>query len=480
MDLVSLTLQEALQGMREKKFSSVELTQACLTRIRAYNPTINAFITLVEDEALKIAKVCDARMASGEVAPLLGIPVGLKDNWSARGIKTAAASKVLDTYIAPYDAVATRRLRDAGAVIVGKNNMDAWGHGSSGEHSDYGNTHNPWDITRGPGGSSSGSGAAVACDMVYMATGTDTGGSIRQPAAYCNVVGLKPTYGRVPRYGIIMMGSSFDSIGHLTKTVWDNAYVLSVTAGYDRHDATSSPSPVLDWASLLSGNPVSGMRIGVPEEYFVDAVDDQVKELSRTALAVLEKAGAKLVPISLSLTQYTYAVYAVLQTSEVSSNLSRYDGIRYGLPRSVMGDEGKRRIMMGTHSLSSGYADRYYRHALRARKLVIEEFKRAYESVDVIACPVWPFPPFKLGERSIDPLKMYLSDVFTAPANVSGNPSLSVPMGFTKEQLPVGIQFMAPNFREDLMYRVAYRYEQETKWYTHKPDLHGIKNNPSV
>ncbi len=473
-DLATLTLEEALRGLRDKEFSSAELTRACLDRIRAYNPVINAYISVYESEAMAQAQVCDTRIAAGDRLPLLGIPVSLKDNWSARGMKTAAASKVLDTYAAPYDATATKRLRDAGAVIVGKNNMDAWGHGSSGEHSDYGNTHNPWDVTRGPGGSSSGSGAAVASDMIYMATGTDTGGSIRQPAAYCNVVGLKPTYGRVSRYGIIMMGSSFDSIGHLTKTVWDNAHVLSITAGHDPRDATSSRAPVPAYADALSSASVRGMRIGVPQEYFVDEVDDQVKQLAREALAALEKAGAVLVPLSLSLTKYTYAVYAVLQTSEVSSNLSRYDGIRYGLSRSVMGDEGKRRIMMGTHSLSSGYAGRYYRHALRARRLIIDEFKKAYETVDVIACPVWPFPPFKLGERSIDPLKMYLSDVFTAPANVSGNPSLSVPMGFTKENLPVGIQFMAPNFGEEAMYRVGYAYERETQWYKRKPQLNAI------
>jgi aspartyl-tRNA(Asn)/glutamyl-tRNA(Gln) amidotransferase subunit A len=470
MDVTHLTLRKALKGLEEKKFSSFELTRAYLERIEKYNPVLNAFITVRGEEALREAKRADKLMAQGVRKPLLGIPIGLKDNWVTKGVRTTAAEKVLDNYIPQYDATAVVRLKEAGAVIIGKLNLDAWGHGSSGEHSAYGNILNPWSYEHVPGGSSSGSGAAVAADLCLAATGTDTGGSIRQPAANCNLVGLKPTYGRVSRYGIIAMASSTDTVGHLAKTVWDSARFLHVTAGRDPLDATSAPEDVPDYEEKLDGE-IGGMRIGVPKEYFTEGVEETVKKLCSEALKVLEGRGAELVEISLPHTKYAYAVYVVIQTSEVSSNLLRYDGRRYGQGREKFGEEAKRRIMIGTHSLSAGYHDRYYRQALKGRTLIRQDFDRAYEKVDVIACPVWPFPPFKFGERVQDPLQMYLSDVFTVTANLSGNPSLSVPVGFTGAELPVGMQFIGPNYREDLIHQVGFAYEQETEFYKKKPPL---------
>ncbi len=471
MDPTSLDLKDTLKGLFAKKFSCVELIKAYLLRIKKYNPKINAFVTVNRENALTQAKEVDRLLSRGVSKPLLGIPIALKDNWLTKGLRTTATSKVLDNYIPQYDATSTSRLKKAGAVIMGKLNMDAWGHGSSGEHSDYGNTLNPWDYSRVPGGSSSGAGAAVTADMCLVGTGTDTGGSIRQPAANCNVVGIKPTYGRVSRYGIIAMGSTLDTIGHLTKTVWDNAKVLSVTAGFDPMDATSGKYPVTSYERELDGK-IKGIKIGVPKEYFTEGVNKQVRDLCVKTLKTLEKMGVSLINISLPHTKYTYPVYSVICSSEISSNLGRYDGIRYGQERKMFGDEAKRRIMIGTHSLSAGYASKYYRQALKGRTLIISDFIEAYRKVDVVACPVWPFPPFKFEERSIDPLQMYLGDVFTVTANLTGNPSLSVPVGFASGKLPVGMQIMGPNFREDLLYRIGYAYEQETKWYLEKPKLH--------
>lgn len=470
MELTALTLQQALVGLEKKEFSSLELVQACLKRIKKFNPKINCFLTVDEEKAIEQAKECDKLLAKGVRKPLLGIPIGLKDNWVTKNLRTTAASKVLDNFIPPYDATTVIRLKAAGAIIIGKTNLDAWAHGSSGEHSDYGNTLNPWDFSRVPGGSSSGSAAAVATDLCFAGTGTDTGGSIRQPAANCNVVGIKPTYGRVSRYGIIAMASSTDSIGHLTKTVWDNARVLSATAGFDPLDATSSKERVPHYEEMLNGD-VKGVKIGVPKEYFAEGVDQSVKRLCLEALEIFKKFGCRLVEISLPHTKYAYPIYGVICSSEISSNLARYDGVRYGLERKMFGDEAKRRIMIGTHSLSAGYTDKCYHQALKGRSLLIRDFIEAYKKVDVVACPVWPFPPFKFEERSIDPLKMYLADVFTVTANLTGNPSLSVPVGFAPGKLPVGIQIVGPNFREDLLYQVGYAYEQETQWHKIRPKI---------
>lgn len=470
MDVASFTIQEALAALAKKAFSSVELTRSFLGRIKKFDKKLNSFLKVDEEGALKQAERSDKLREQGEIRPLLGIPIGIKDNWLTKGLRTTAASKVLDTYIPQYDATAVSKLREAGAVILGKTNLDAWGHGSSGEHSDYGNTHNPWDYARVPGGSSSGSGAAVAARFCLAGFGTDTGGSIRQPGANCNVVGLKPTYGRVSRYGIIAMASSTDSIGHLTKTVWDSARVLSVTAGHDPFDATSGNVSVPDYGKLLDGK-AKGINIGVPKEYFGEGVDPQVKKLCEEALQTLKKRGCQLVPITLPHTKYAYPIYSVIQSSEVSSNLGRYDGIRYGNGRKAFSEEAKRRIMIGTHSLSSGYSDQYYHQALKGRTLLIRDFLDAYEKVDVVACPVWPMAPFKFGEKTLDPLQMYLADVFTVTANLTGNPSLAVPVGFTKQKLPVGMQIIGPNFREDLIFRVAFAYEQERPWYKETPNL---------
>lgn len=470
MELTNLTLKETLEGLREKKFSCFELTKTYLERIKKFDSKINSFITLREEEALAEAKKSGLELEKAEEKPLLGIPIALKDNWVTENIRTTAGSKVLDNYLPQYNATAFARLKKAGAILLGKLNLDAWGHGSSGEHSDYGNTLNPWDFSRVPGGSSSGPGAAVAADFCLVGTGTDTGGSIRQPAANCNVVGLKPTYGRVSRHGIIAMGSSFDAIGHLTKTVWDNAKVLEITAGFDPLDATSSKEKVPQYTELLDAK-VQGIKIGIPKEYFTNDVEENVKKLCWQALKIMEKLGCQLKEISLPRTKYAYPIYAVLQTSEVSSNLARYDGIRYGFAREKFADEAKRRIMIGTHSLSAGYAEKYYHQALKGRTLLIQDFQKAYQEVDAVACPVWPFPPFKFEERSIDPLQMYLSDVFTVTANLTGNPALAVPVGFAPEQLPVGMQLIGPNFQESLLFRLGFAYEQETQWYKIKPKL---------
>lgn len=470
MELTGLTLKETIEGLGEKKFSCLELTKSYLERIKKFDSKINSFITLLEQEAISQARETDLELEKGQIKPLQGIPIGLKDNWVTKDIRTTAASKVLDNYLPQYDATAFLKLKKAGAVLLGKLNLDAWGHGSSGEHSDYGNTLNPWDFSRVPGGSSSGPGAAVAADFCLVGTGTDTGGSIRQPAANCNVVGLKPTYGRVSRYGIIAMGSSFDAIGHLTKTVWDNAKVLEITAGFDPLDATSSKEKVPQYTELLDAK-VKGIKIGIPKEYFTNDVEENVKKLCWQALKIMEKLGCQLKEISLPHTKYAYPIYAVLQTSEVSSNLARYNGIRYGFGRERFADEAKRRIMIGTHSLSAGYTDKYYRQALKGRTLLIQDFLKAYKEVEVVACPVWPFPPFKFEERSIDPLQMYLSDVFTVTANLTGNPALAVPVGFAPEQLPVGMQLIGPNFQESLLFRLGFAYEQETQWYKFKPKL---------
>lgn len=469
MDIKTITLAQAKKDLKEKKYSSTELTHAYLKQIKKHNSKLNAFLTITEKEAIKMASEADAKRAQGDNLPLLGIPVALKDIFLTKGIRTTASSKVLENYIPEYDATAVKKLKDAGAVILGKLNCDAWAHGSSGENSDFNPAKNPWDIAYTPGGSSSGSGASVAADMCLMATGSDTGGSIRLPASFCNVVGLKPTYGRVSRYGIVSMASSLDSIGHLTKTVEDNAIVLNVTAGTDKNDATTPAVAVKDYTKDLQKG-VKGLKIGIPKEYFIDGIDPQVKAATEKALQSLEKQGAILVDISLPHTKYAVAVYYIIQPAEVSSNLARYDGIRYGNDRSLFGDEAKRRIMLGTFALSAGYYDAYYNKAMQVRTLLRQDFEKAFEQVDVIITPVSPTPPFKLGEKANDPLSMYLSDVMTITINLTGNPGLAVPTGFI-DGLPTGMQIMGPHFSEDLLYQVGHAYEQENPWYLKKPEL---------
>ena len=426
MDITHLTITQARKDLTEKKYSSVELTEQFLKRIETLDAKIHAFLAVCRNEALTAAKAADKQIADGKSLPLLGIPIALKDIYLTKGIRTTAGSKVLENYIPQYDATAVTKLKDAGAVILGKTNLDAWAHGSSGENSDFGPTRNPYNLDYVPGGSSSGSPAALAANMCLAATGTDTGGSIRLPASFCNVVGLKPTYGRVSRYGIIAMASSLDSIGHFTKTVEDNALFLSVTAGKDPLDATTPPKPVPNYQEALKKG-VKGLRVGVPKEYFIEGLDPRIKELTMDGVKTLEQQGAVIVEISLPRTPYAIEVYYIIQTAEVSSNLARYDGIRYGSARQNFGDEAKRRIMLGTYVLSAGYYDAFYNRAMKVRTLLKRDFDEAFKTVDVMITPASPTLPWKLGEKMDDPLKMYLSDVLTVHANLVGIPGISVP-----------------------------------------------------
>ena len=470
MKLNQLTIKQAQEGLRNRKFSSVEITKACLEQIKKHDKKLNAFITITEREALESAGKADELVSQGETLqdkPLLGIPIALKDIFSTKGIRTTAASNVLKDYMPVYDATVVEKLKNAGAVIIGKTNCDAWAHGSSGENSDFGPTKNPWNTEYVPGGSSSGSAVSVASDMCIVATGTDTGGSIRHPASFCNVVGLKPTYGRVSRYGIVAMASSLDSIGHITKTVEDSAIILNTASGKDPKDATTLGSPIPDYTESLKKE-IKGIKIGVPREYFIKGTDPQVSALVKKAILVLEKQGAKIV--ELPHTQFANPCYYIIQPSEVSSNLARYDGIRFGLGRENFGDEAKRRIMLGTYTLSAGYYEAYYKKAMQIRTLVKKDFESAFTKVEAIITPVSPTLPWKLGEKIDDPLKMYLSDIFTITANLAGIPGLAVPCGFA-EGLPVGMQILGPQFSEELLFQIGYAYEQATEWHKQKPNL---------
>jgi aspartyl-tRNA(Asn)/glutamyl-tRNA(Gln) amidotransferase subunit A len=466
MKLNNLTIKKAREGLKTKQFSSVELVNVCLNEIKTRNQKLNAFITVCEDKALEQAKQADVLIKDGQDLPLLGIPIAAKDIFSTRGIKTTAASKVLESYIPPYDATVISKLKNAGAVIVGKTNLDAWAHGSSGENSDFGPVKNPWNEDYVPGGSSSGSAVSVTSGMALAATGTDTGGSIRLPASFTNIVGLKPTYGRVSRYGIIAMASSLDSIGHFTKTVEDSALFLNVTAGKDSFDATTPQEIVPDYLKSLS-NGINGLRIGVPKEY-IEGIEPEILNNFKSSLKILGKLGAEIVEISLPNTEYGIAVYYIIQPAEVSSNLARFDGIRYGNDRASFGNEAKRRIMLGTFTLSVGYYDAYYKKAMKVRTLIIQDFENAYKKVDALVSPVSPTVVWKIGEKVNDPLKMYLSDVLTVNCNLAGIPGLSVPSGFI-QGLPVGIQFLGPKFSEELLFRIGHTFEQETRFFEKTP-----------
>lgn len=471
MDIQQLTITSALKGLYAKDFSSVDITKACLAQIKKHDTSLNAFITVTESEALQAAEEADKKIAAGERLPLLGIPVALKDIFMTRGIQTTAASNVLRGYIGQYDGTVVEKLHEAGAVLIGKTNCDAWAHGSSGENSDFGPTKNPYNVNYIPGGSSSGSPVAVAASMALVATGTDTGGSIRLPASFTNTVGLKPTYGRVSRYGVISMASSLDSIGHFTKTVEDNAVFLSVTAGKDSKDGTTPEKNVPDYLSSLTKG-VKGMKIGKPKEYFTAGMDKSVTEAMDQTLKAYEAMGAEVVDISLPNTEYAIAVYYIIQTAEVSSNLARFDGIRFGNHRETFGAEAKRRIMLGTYVLSAGYYDAYYKKAMKVRTLILNDFEEAFKKVDVIITPSSPTLPWKLGEKMSDPLKMYLSDIFTVTGNLSGIPGLSVPIGFdSATNLPIGMQLLAPHFREDLLFQVGHAYEQNHPFWKEGPKL---------
>lgn len=456
MDIKDLTIQATLEGYRAKKWTAVDVVTACLENVRRYNAEYNVLLTVRDErDLIEEAQHVDYSL------PLAGIPIVLKDLFSTDGLRTTAGSKVLESYISPYDATVVRKLKEAGAIIIGKANEDAWGHGSSGENSDYGPTKNPHDPSRVPGGSSSGSAAAVALGMCLAATGTDTGSSVRLPAAFCNLVGLKPTYGRVSRYGIIAMASSFDTIGHLTKTVYDNALVCEVTAGRDPFDTTTQDKPVPHYTAKLA-SPIGGVHIGIPKEYFeAKGMDPRIADSTKNALKELKDLGATVSEVSLPHTDVAMACYYILVPSEISSNLARFDGVRYGNGRETFGAEAKRRMMIGTYALSSGYYDAYYKTASKIRTLIKKDFDDAFTQVDVIVVPSSPTLPFKIGEKLNDPLAMYLSDIFLCPVNIAGVPALNVPCGFI-EDLPVGIQLIGPQWSEEKLFSIGSAYERHT------------------
>jgi aspartyl-tRNA(Asn)/glutamyl-tRNA(Gln) amidotransferase subunit A len=456
-----------------------------LARVEALDGKVRAFMTVTRETALAQAAEADARFKAGAPrGPLDGVPIALKDVLCTRGIRTTCGSKILENFVPPYDATVVRRLREAGTVLLGKLNMDEFAMGSSTENSAYFTTRNPWDLGRVPGGSSGGSAAAVAADLAAATFGTDTGGSIRQPAAFCGNVGVKPTYGRVSRYGLVAFASSLDQIGPFTKTVADAALVLQAIAGADPMDSTAAAVPVPDYRAALAGG-VAGLRIGIPREYFTDGMDPEVERAVRAAVDVLRGLGAKTEEVSLPHTEYGLAAYYLIGPAEASSNLARYDGVKYGLRlpggRDVVemesrtraagfGKEVKRRIMLGTYALSAGYYDAYYGQALRVRTLVARDFQKAFETVDAIVAPTTPGVAFKIGEKE-DPLQMYLNDVFTIPTSLAGLPGVSLPGGFTLAGLPIGLQVIGKAYDEATVLRVAHAYEQATDWHTRKPAL---------
>lgn len=464
-----MTIGDTKKKLKSKEFSSAELVKSYLDRIRKLDSKLNSFLTVCEKEALSQAQKADKLISEGQDLPLLGIPISLKDMYITKGIRTTAGSKVLENYTPQYDSTVVEKLKNAGAIIIGKNNQDAWAHGSSGENSDFGPTLNPWNTNFVPGGSSSGPAATVSADLCVASGGTDTGGSIRLPASFCNVVGLKPTYGRVSRYGIIAMASSLDSIGHLTKTVEDSALYLQVTAGKDEKDSTTPDVEVPNYTKNLK-NKIKNLKIGIPKEYFIKGLDSKIETLIKQALKKYEELGAHLVEISLPHTEYANACYYIIMSAEVSSNLGRYDGIRFGNDRNSFSDEAKRRIMLGTYTLSEGYYDAYYKKAMQVRTLLCEDFNRAWKTVDVIAAPVSPTLQWRIGEKIKDPLSMYLSDIFTITANLVGIPGLSIPVGFVNN-LPVGMQLLGPQFSESLLFQAGYAYEQVVNWHLKLPNL---------
>jgi len=484
IDLRHLTIEQAAATLARGEISSVELTQAALERIEATDGELHAFLTVTADVALAQAKEADARRAAGESGALLGIPIAIKDVILTKGVRSTAGSKILGNFIAPYDATVTAKLRAAGAVCLGKLNCDEFAMGSSTENSAYQVTCNPWNRERVPGGSSGGSAAAVAAHQSLGALGTDTGGSIRQPAACCGIVGIKPTYGRVSRYGVVAYASSLDQVGPLAKTVLGCAHMLGAIAGRDPGDSTSVDRPVPDYAALLAGS-VRGLRIGIPKEYFVEGMQPEVERAVQAGVRVLEQLGARTTPVSLPHTEYAIAAYYLIATSEASSNLARYDGIRYGLREAApagltamyqrtraagFGAEVKRRIMLGTYALSAGYYDAYYLKAQKVRTLIRRDFERVFETQDVILTPTAPTTAFRIGEKTSDPLQMYLSDIFTISVNLAGLPALSMPCGFDDRGLPIGLQIIGRPFDEENVFRAAYAYEQATEWHLKEVD----------
>lgn len=495
-DLTSLPLTETISGLQRGDFSSRELTQAYLDRIETLEPTLQAFITLTPEFALQQADVADKKLsdlrnqqpersaAQLKDIALLGVPIAIKDVLATKNIRTTAGSRILENFVPPYDATAVERLIKGGVVVLGKTNTDEFAMGSSTENSGFHTTHNPWDLTRVPGGSSGGSAAAIAARMAPLALGTDTGGSVRQPASFCGVTGLKPTYGRVSRYGLIAYGSSLDVIGALAQSAQDVAVIFNIIAGHDPLDATSTAHPKAE-IRLNGSQSLTKLRVGIPVEYFGSGIQPEVKSAVRKAIDELQSLGAEILEISLPHTKYAVPVYYLIAPAEASANLARFDGVRYG-PRSEtnamwdvfrktrgqhFGREVKRRIMLGTYALSAGYYDAYYGKAQKVRTLIRHDFETVFENVDLIAAPVAPTTAFKIGGHSGDPLSMYLEDIFTLPANLAGVPGLAFPVGFDLEGLPIGMQLMGSHFREDLLLQAAHAYQQITDWHQQKPNL---------
>lgn len=469
MELYQLTILEVAEGLAKKKFSSQELVKSILSRIEKLDKKIKAYITVDQEVALEQARRADKIILQEDsFSSLLGIPFSLKDNICTKGLKTTAASRVLEDYIPVYDATVATRLKKSGAIILGKTNMDAWAHGSSTETSDFFTTRNPWNQERLPGGSSGGSAASIIADMTIGSIGTETAGSIRQPAAWCGVVGLKPTYGRVSRYGIISMGSSLDSPGPMTKTVKDAALILEIIAGFDQFDATSSPKEKENYSGCLKKK-ISGLKIGIAQEYIKVSQKD-VQEKILEVIKIFEKLGAKIKEVSLLDPQYAIADYTILQRSEVSTNLARYDGIRYGYGRDRFAEEAKRRIILGTYALSAGYYDALYIKAQQIRTMIVEDFKKVFQEVDVIIGPTSPCTALPLGASKTSPMFGEVQDVLVEPSTIAGLPGINIPCGFS-EGLPVGLQIIGPQFSESLILQMAYAYEQETQWYKIKPRL---------
>lgn len=485
MKLHELTIHELQDKLRAGETTAAEINASVFSRIDAVDPNLHAYILLMREQAAAEAERADAEIRRGKIKPLTGIPIALKDICCTRGIRTTCGSRMLENFIPPYDATVVEKLRTAGAVFIGKTNMDEFAMGSSTETSYFGITRNPWDPDRIPGGSSGGSAAAVAADECIAAIGSDTGGSIRQPAALCGVVGMKPTYGRVSRFGLIAFASSLDQIGPFTKDVEDCAILMNVIAGYDPRESTSVPEEVPDYRSFL-GRGIEGWTVGIPREYFVAGIDPEVEAAVRRAIKGVAGLGARCIEVSLPHTRHCVAVYYIIAPAEASSNLARYDGVKYGFrdsggqdlmemykkTRSAgFGAEVKRRIMIGTYALSSGYYDAYYRKASQVRASIRNDFDEAFRTCDVLMTPTTPTPAFRIGEKTEDPIQMYLSDIFTISANLAGIPGISVPCGFTAEGLPIGVQFLAGHFREGRLLQCASAYEKKAGIEKRRPPL---------
>ena len=485
MELNQLTIHELQEKIKAGGTTSTEIVQAVFRRIDAVEKDVHAYILLTREKALEGAAHADEEIKKGNIKTLTGIPIALKDLLCTKGVTTTCASHILHNYVPPYDATVVEKLRDAGAVFTGKTNMDEFAMGSSTETSYFGITKNPWDLERIPGGSSGGSAAAVVADECIASIGSDTGGSIRQPAALCGVVGMKPTYGRVSRYGLVAFASSLDQIGPFTKDVEDCAIMMNILAGYDPRESTSVPVNVPDYRQFLSRG-IGGWKVGIPKEYFIEGIDAEVKDAIQQTIKVIEGMGAKCIEVSLPHTEYCLAVYYIIAPAEASSNLARYDGVKYGFRsldgRDLMemykksrsagfGAEVKRRIMLGTYVLSSGYYDAYYKKASQVRALIKQDFDEAFKQCDVLLTPTTPTPAFKIGEKTDDPLQMYLSDIFTISTNLAGIPGMVVPCGFTRGGLPVGVQFLAGHFEEGKLIQIAAAYEKNANLGKRRPKL---------